>query len=177
MYRTQFTQKLVEWIRSHNKKILQERFMPDKIVKSDQGPHFSRKDLVIMVHMGDQDHLKDILDIAIYYGNTVLLVGDETNRKFVDNRNSFHFLSDNYSKRANEFKKIHENYSTLSQEWEIRSLANIFILHEFMKTHKIENCFHCEADCALLVPVKSLNFDPNINYTVKAKGFGSRILF
>jgi len=137
-------------------------------------PDFRRKDLVIMVHMGNQGYLKDILDITVHFGNTVLLVGDKTNKRFVDNINSFHFLADKYSKRADEFKKIYKHYSSLSPEWEIRSLANVFILHEFMKSKGIENCFHCEADCVLLVPVKSLNFGRNINYMVKAKGFDNK---
>jgi len=121
---------------------------------------------VAIVHKGSQEYLKWSLMQAKNFANQVVLIGDESNRRFnhIADHQDLRQLKSSY---ADEFRKLYSHMSDNSYNFEFFCFERWFILYEYMIRNEIDVIVHLDSD-VLLYNTSELEFRHNIDETICA---------
>lgn len=106
--------------------------------------------IIIVVHRGNQEYLRDALRCARNAGNEVVLIGDQSNSgdpQWVDYRSC---QSDAYE----EFVKIYEHMSSNPYKFELICFERYFLTHSYMKQNGLSECVMMDSDVCLYEKIK-----------------------
>lgn len=114
---------------------------------------------IIFIHKGiagrkKDDYLSISLKCAHKYnpGANIFLISDkiENNFNFVK-----YFNINDYCSSAKKFIDLYQHFSTNSYDFEIFCIQRWFILRDFMKINKIDNCFYVDSDVLIFSDLSS----------------------
>lgn len=100
---------------------------------------------IIVVHRGNQEYLRDALRCARKAGNSVVLIGDQTNSEDVQWVNYLSCRSDAYD----EFAKIYEHMSSNPYKFELICFERYFLTYSYMKQNHLSDCVMMDSDVCL----------------------------
>lgn len=98
---------------------------------------------VIFVHTGNQDYLKCAIESASKYGNSVHLLGNQTNRYMSSNWYNIEKL---HSELFDQFKKRYIHMSTNTYEFELMCFKRYFLVYEYVKIINADRFIMLDSD-------------------------------
>lgn len=98
---------------------------------------------IIIVHRGADSYLRYVIKQAERTGNTVFLLGDETNRSMCRN---WYSLSDYESERLNLFRNQYVHMSTNSEQFEKFCFERHFYIYEFALRNQLDDLLMMDSD-------------------------------
>lgn len=110
---------------------------------------------VLFVHSGKQWYLKKTIQMAEAYNDTVILLGDESNRLFCKNWIAQDSLP---QKRFLEFQKIYRHMSSNSYQFELSCFKRFYLIYEFLIQHDMTACVMLDSDLCSFIKYSDLEF-------------------
>lgn len=100
---------------------------------------------VVIVHRGNQRYFKDVVHFARKHGNTVYVIGDESNRN-IGNWEDYKNLN---TELCDKFCSVYKHMSTNPYSYELICFQRYYWMYEFMIKHGFESIFHLDSDMLL----------------------------
>lgn len=99
---------------------------------------------IIIYHEGSQEYLQECINQAKKYNNTVILIGDETNKDM--NSDYWFHAAELETEEWREFSDLFYNMSTNSAKFELQCFKRFFMIYSLMKKNIINECIHIDSD-------------------------------
>lgn len=115
----------------------------------DQGLKGKSSLPIILVHKGNQEYLKICLDYAVDHGNSVILIGDDSNSSFEREGIAWFDHNEYSSEELREFNRIYVHMSSNSPEYERFCFERHFLIREYVKKHDINEFYMMDSDILL----------------------------
>jgi len=110
---------------------------------------------VIFIHRGKQNYLKHTIKLAQEFNETVILLGDSTNRnickKWAD-------ISELDSLKFQDFQRLYIHLSSNNYDYELFCFERYFLLEEYMRQNHIEECIMSDSDVCTFINYSLLHF-------------------
>lgn len=114
---------------------------------------------VFVFHMGNPDYLQLMIKQAEKSGNTVFLLGDESNKHVCQN---WYLAADYVPNEFETFLKVFVQLSDYPIDFDINCFKRFFIMKDFMMRNNIEKMFFADSD--LLIFTNITEYFINKNY-------------
>lgn len=108
----------------------------------------------VFVHKGFPDYLKKTVACAREHHNRTIVLGDLENEKI--QADEWYPMADYYSSCFEAFKKTYKHRSKNPEWFELICFERYFVLLEYMKQKRLEECFMIDSDVLLYGEVDSL---------------------
>lgn len=99
---------------------------------------------IIIYHEGRQNYLRECINQAKKFNNTVILVGDESNKDMA--ADYWYCAEDLETDEWREFSRVFCNMSTNPQKFELQCFKRFFMIYALMKKDIIHECVHIDSD-------------------------------
>ncbi len=99
---------------------------------------------IIICHEGRQPYLRVCIEQAKKFNNTVILVGDESNKDM--NSDYWYHAADLETDEWREFEGVFCNMSTNPAKFELLCFKRFFMMHSLMERDIIHECVHIDSD-------------------------------
>lgn len=99
---------------------------------------------IIIYHEGNQTYLQECIDQAKKYNNTVILIGDESNKDM--NADYWYDAAELEIEEWREFADLFYNMSKNSAKFELQCFKRFFMIYALMQKNIIKQCIHIDSD-------------------------------
>ncbi|MCM1236228.1 MAG: hypothetical protein NC489_39615 [Ruminococcus flavefaciens] len=99
---------------------------------------------IVIYHEGRPSYLRECINQAKKFNNTVILIGDESNRDM--NSDDWYNEADLETDEWHEFSEMFCNMSTNPAKFELQCFKRFFMIYALMKRDIISECIHIDSD-------------------------------
>lgn len=114
---------------------------------------------VIFYHTGNQEYLKIALEQCKKYNQTVILLGDSSNKEMAVKADCFWYPVENYDKKSQwkRFEQAYVGMSTNDYRFELNCFRRFFVIDEFIKELEIDKFIYLDSDILTYVNFSELD--------------------
>ncbi len=99
---------------------------------------------IIICHEGRQPYLQECINQAKKFDNTVILVGDESNKDM--GADHWYSMAELETDEWHDFTELFCNMSTNPEKFELQCFKRFFLIYALMKKDIIHECIHIDSD-------------------------------